>query len=98
MHYVIYAPDKPDSKDRRAATRPRHLEYWKNSPLKVLLAGPMIDEDTGDMKGSMLLIDAEDIETVREHAFQDPYWTEGVFGSIDVTAIRLPLGTLAGKL
>ena len=98
MHYVIWGLDKPDSPDARANARPRHLEYWQKTPLTVLLAGPMIDESTGNMKGSMLLIDADDIETVREHAFNDPYWTEGVFGSIDVTAIRLPLGVLAGKL
>jgi uncharacterized protein YciI len=99
MHYVIWAPDKPDSKERRAATRPRHLEYWgAGAPLKVLLAGPMIDEATGEMRGSMLLVEAEDIGTVREAAFRDPYWTGGVFERIDISAMRLPLGVLAGKL
>lgn len=99
MLYVIYAPDKSDSKDRRAATRPRHLEYWgKNAPFKVILAGPMLDEGTGDMQGSMLIVEADDIESVREAAFQDPYWTEGVFERIDITAVRLPLGVLAERL
>jgi hypothetical protein len=98
MHYVIWAPDKADSKERRAATRPRHLDYWKNTPLTVVLAGPMLDEASGDMKGSMLLVEADDIDTVREHAFQDPYWTEGVFESIDIRAVRLPLGYMAEKL
>jgi len=99
MLYVIYAPDKSDSKERRAATRPRHLEYWgKNAPFKVILAGPMLDEGTGDMQGSMLIVEADDIESVREAAFQDPYWTEGVFERIDITAVRLPLGVLADKL
>jgi uncharacterized protein YciI len=99
MLYIIHAPDKADSKDRRAATRPRHLEYWgKDAPLKVILAGPMIDEATGDMKGSMLIVEADSIGAVKQAANADPYWTEGVFERMDITAVRLPLGVLAEKL
>ena len=99
MLYIIHAPDKSDSKDRRAATRPRHLEYWgKGAPLKVILAGPMIDEPTGDMKGSMLIVEADTLDQVKQAAHADPYWTEGVFERMDITAVRLPLGVLAEKL
>ena len=99
MFYVIHAPDKADSRDRRAATRPRHLEYWgKNAPLKVILAGPMIDEASGDMKGSVLIVEAESLEAVKQAANGDPYWTEGVFERMDISAVRLPLGVLAEKL
>ncbi|MBI1180574.1 MAG: YciI family protein [Alphaproteobacteria bacterium] len=98
MHYVIWAPDKADSKERRAAARPKHLEFWGNSPLKLVLAGPMIDEATGAMKGSMLLIEAESLEAVRAQAEIDPYWTEGVFERMEISAVRLPLGYLAEKL
>ncbi|MGE0665132.1 MAG: YciI family protein [Sphingomonadales bacterium] len=99
MLYIIHAPDKSDSRDRRAATRPRHLDYWgKGAPLKVILAGPMIDEPTGDMKGSMLIVEAESLDAVKQAANADPYWTEGVFERMDITAVRLPLGILAEKL
>jgi uncharacterized protein YciI len=99
MLYIIHAPDKADSKERRLATRPRHLDYWgKNPPLKVILAGPMIDEPTGDMKGSMLIVEADSLDQVKQAANADPYWTDGVFERMDITAVRLPLGILAEKL
>ena len=95
MHFIVYAPDKPGALERRMAVRPKHLEYWSETPLKVFVAGPMLDEETGKPAGSVLIIEADDIATVRQHAEADPYWVEGVFEKLEINPIRLLLGEMA---
>ena len=94
MHYIIYAPDKPNNLDRRMEVRPRHLAYWQEQAAKLYVAGPMLD-DNGDFCGSMLIVEADTIDEVRALAEADPYWTDGVFGSMDITQINLSLGAHA---
>ncbi|MDA0338777.1 MAG: YciI family protein [Proteobacteria bacterium] len=98
MHFVVWAPDKADAVERRMDVRPRHLEYWGNSDLRVLVAGPMLDEATGEPKGSMLVVEADDIAVVRASMDADPYRTEGVFETVDVRPIKFTLGELAPQL
>ena len=47
--------------------------------------------------GSMLVLEADNLADVRALAEADPYWTEGVFGSIEVSATNLFLGRLASQ-
>lgn len=94
MHFMVTGRDKEDALEHRAATRPRHLEYYGNVSLKILLAGPLLQEGSGNPVGSMLVVEADDIEEVRKVAEGDPYFTDGVFGSLTVEPMRLALGTL----
>ncbi len=94
MHFMVVGRDKEDALERRAETRPRHLEYYGNASIKILLAGPLLDDGTGDPIGSMLVVEADDIGEVRKIAEGDPYFTDGVFGSLEVVAMRLVLGDL----
>ena len=94
MHYIVYAPDKPDNLARRMEVRPRHLAYWQENSACIFVAGPMFD-DNGDFCGSTLIIEADDIETVRALAEADPYWTDGVFESLNINQINLSLGANA---
>jgi uncharacterized protein YciI len=98
MLFAIWAPDKPNNLEKRMEVRPRHLDYWGNMDLRVILAGPMLDEETGDLQGSMLIVEADDIETVRARAEADPYWTDGVFEQMVIKPVRLPLGDLAESI
>ena len=94
MHYIVYAPDKPNNLAHRMEVRPHHLAYWQEHGTTLFVAGPMLD-DNGDFCGSVLIVEADDIESVRKLAEADPYWTEGVFGSLDITQINLSLGAHA---
>jgi uncharacterized protein YciI len=59
MHFVVYALDKPGSGDIRAAHRDAHRARLREpgQPLKVVTAGPMLD-DAKNAIGSLLIIDA----------------------------------------
>jgi len=95
MHFIIYAQDKPGAVERRMEVRPRHLEHWGNPPVRIVAGGPMVDEETSNMKGSVLIVEADDMATVRAYAEKDPYWVEGVFESLAIRPMRLLLGDAA---
>ena len=94
MHFMILGRDIEDGVEKRAATRPRHLDFWQDVPIEILLAGPLLEDGSGDPKGSMLVVEAETVDEVRAVAEADPYFTDGVFDSLEVVPMRLGFGTL----
>ena len=94
MHFMVMGRDKEGAVEHRAATRQRHLAYYGDVQIKILLAGPLLDDGTGNPIGSMLVVEANDIEEVREMAQGDPYFIDGVFGSLEVMPMRLGFGAL----
>ncbi len=81
MLFVIIGRDGPDGKTLRPGLRPSHLDHVrKHEPGgHVVLAGPFTDG-----AGSMLVVRFDSIEEARAMADSDPYWTGGVFESVEV--------------
>ena len=92
MLYVIHAIDKPDHLQVRLANRPAHVEYVKSGPNKLLLAGPLMQEDHETPKGTLLIIEAENLEEAEAFASNDPYNQAGLFAEITVTALNKTMG------
>jgi uncharacterized protein YciI len=89
MLYAIMAEDAPDSIERRAGTRPRHIEYLQ--PLiddgRVVLAGPhpVIDSPEAGpagYSGSLIVAQFASQKAAEEWAADDPYVKEGVFANV----------------
>jgi len=79
-HFLIYTEDKPDSLDVRMKAREAHLEWVMSDPqVKLISAGPWLD-DAGDMRGSLLIVSAESLETVKNWLEDDPYSKAGLTG------------------
>lgn len=82
--FLIYAQDKPDSLHIRQAERERHIAWLKSpSPVKLLAAGPWLDDD-GDMRGSLVIVQAENKKIVENWLAHDPYKLAGLTASIIV--------------
>jgi uncharacterized protein len=96
MQFVIYAKDKPNNLAHRMEVRPTHLDYWGENGGSVMLAGPLLDANEKPC-GSTLILEADTIEAARALAEGDPYYKEGVFGSLEVNATNMFLGKLAPK-
>jgi hypothetical protein len=91
MFYAIIGTDVPDSLSKRAATRPRHLEYIRQliDDGRVLLAGPLPAIDSPDpgpagMAGSLIVAEFESLREAKAWAAADPYSREGVFQSVAI--------------
>ena len=81
MLFVIHALDKKNSLQLRMNIREHHLAYLTNSPL--VFAGPLLDEQ-GEMCGSLIVLDMEDISEVENFAKNDPYALAGLFKSVEI--------------
>jgi uncharacterized protein len=95
MQFLVVARDGTDegALERRRRTRPTHLESIH--PLadagNVLVGGALLNE-SGDMIGSMLLVEFPDREGVDAWLAGDPYVTDGVWQDIEVHPFRTAVG------
>jgi uncharacterized protein YciI len=79
--FVIIGRDGPEAKAMRPTLRPAHLAHLDvyHREGRVKLAGPLTDG-----AGSLIVIEAPDLEAVRRIADADPYVTGGVFASVEI--------------
>lgn len=82
MLFVVTALDKPDSLSLRLSVRDAHLAYARETG-RMKLGGPFLDAE-GQMCGSLMIVEAPDLETVRTWNGQDPYAKAGLFASVDI--------------
>jgi uncharacterized protein len=87
MQFAIYCLDKPGSLDLRMATRNAHLAYMDTKPIDIVLAGPLLD-DAGGMRGSLFIVEADDLTAVRRFSEADPYRKAGLFESVTFHGFR----------
>ncbi len=94
MPYVITCLDKPGALDLRIRTRERHLAYADTFVERLLLAGPMLDEE-GAPIGSLFLLDAADAAEARRFADGDPYNEVGLFVEVTIRPFNVVRGRYA---
>lgn len=83
MFVALIAHDKPGALPVRQENRPAHVEYLKSTGV-VAQAGPFLDDD-GNMIGSLVILDVEDMAQAQEWADNDPYAKAGLFQSVSLT-------------
>ena len=88
--FAMIAKDKPGTGDQRTATRPVHLEHLKAMGDKLVLAGALMGED-GNPEGSLLVLEAADLDAAKATLLADPFVTQGIFGSVEVKPWRLAI-------
>lgn len=84
MLIALIARDKPGALQTRLDTRDAHVTYLKESG-PVRQAGPLLD-DAGQMCGSLVVLEVEDMAAAQAWADNDPYAHAGLFE--DVTLIQ----------
>lgn len=91
--FVLVCHDKPNSLELRMATRETHLAYARANSGKVKLGGPILDAK-GDMAGSLLIFDTEDVAEVQAFTDADPYALAGLFAKVEILPFKATLGSL----
>ena len=92
--FAIHCLDKPASLELRLANREAHLAYAGSFKAHIKLGGPLLNE-AGEMAGSMLIMEFDDIEQARAFSADDPYVKAGLFQRVDITAFKPTLGGFA---
>jgi uncharacterized protein YciI len=88
MHFVVYCLDKTGHQKIRAANRAAHLEYLQQFLPQILFAGPLLDDGSDDMIGSLLVMEFADRAAAEAFAAGDPYGKAGLFASVRITPWR----------
>lgn len=82
MLFVLVAIDKENSLALRMATRDAHFAYARETNV-VRLGGPFLDAK-GDMAGSLIIFEAENLEAARRWHANDPYAKAGLFARSEI--------------
>ncbi len=88
MKYVLVCEDRNDSLELRLANREKHLAFIGGLGDRVSLAGPMLSDDGERMVGSVLIIEADSPEEIRQIADSDPYAQAGLFDKVTIRPFR----------
>jgi hypothetical protein len=90
--YALTCMDKENGLETRMGARPDHLA-WVQSTGMLRLGGPFLDE-AGDMAGSLMIIEAADLEAARQFNRDDPYTKAGLWRSVDIRPFKVTFGPL----
>ncbi len=90
MLFALIATDKPDALQTRMDNREAHLAYVAETGV-VEMAGPMLDEN-GQMCGSMIILDVQDLAAAQVWAKNDPYAKAGLFSEVTLRAWKRVIG------
>ena len=84
MLIALIARDKTGALEIRKANREAHLAYIKETGV-VSQAGPLLS-DAGEMCGSLVVLDVEDMSAAQSWADNDPYANAGLFENVELIA------------
>lgn len=87
--YAIICRDQPGRLQTRLDTREAHLAHIRDSGI-VRLAGPFIE--AGQMSGSLVVVEADDLAGAQAWADADPYRAAGLFASVEVIEWKKVVG------
>ncbi len=82
MLIALIAKDKDGALQTRLDNRAAHVAHLKDSGV-VVHAGPFVN-DAGDMCGSLVVLDVEDMAAAENWAANDPYAKAGLFASSEL--------------
>lgn len=87
--FAVICRDRPGALQTRLDTREAHLAHIRDSGI-VAMAGPLIEN--GEMRGSLVILDAPDLPAAEDWAANDPYKSAGLFDSVQVTEWKKVIG------
>jgi len=82
MLIALIARDKAGALQTRLDNRDAHVAYLKSTGV-VSQAGPLLD-DAGDMAGSLVILDVEDMAAAQAWVEGDPYGKAGLFEKVEL--------------
>ena len=92
MEFLLIAKDGDDAEalERRLKARDAHIAYSDEAVKRgeQLVAAALLD-DKGDMRGSAVVVDFENIEALKKWLEVEPYMTGNVWKDLDIIPCRV---------
>ncbi len=90
MRFALMTKDKPGALQTRMDNREAHLAYITETGV-VEMAGPVLDDD-GQMCGSLIVLEVDDLAAAQAWADNDPYAKAGLFSDVTLRAWKKVIG------
>ena len=90
MRVALICKDKPGALQTRLDTRAAHLAHIETSGV-VEMAGPFLSPE-GQMTGSLVVLNVDDLKAAQEWAAADPYAKAGLFESVTISEWKKVIG------
>ena len=87
MQFLVLAYDGENKLAKRLEVRPQHLANLPKD--HVICAGGLLTEDTGQMKGSAMVMEFESRSALDEYLRTEPYVVAGVWEKITVEPMNV---------
>jgi uncharacterized protein len=94
-YFAVWATDHAGMLDQRLRVREAHRARLRDPGMhqvKVIAGGPTLDDADVAMNGSLLVVQADEIDAVRRFVAEDPYALAGVYASVEVRPWQWSLG------
>lgn len=92
MLYMIMCKDKPGKLDVRKAKLDEHRTYVDNQPLKVVMSGPLVEDDGETMQGSLYMLEADTLDQAKNFYLNDPLYAADIWEDVTVSAFAKRVG------
>jgi uncharacterized protein len=96
MLFVAVAIDKNDSLALRMSVREAHFAYARETGV-IKLGGPFLD-DKGEMRGSLIIFEATDLDAAKVWHANDPYVKAGLFARSEVRPWKATFNPIGAQL
>ena len=90
MRFALMCQDNPGLLEVRKTNREAHLAYIQDTGV-VEMAGPLLNE-AGEMAGSLIILDVDDLAAAQAWADNDPYAKAGLFADVTLSAWNKVIG------
>jgi uncharacterized protein YciI len=92
--FLLIHIDKPSSLALRMANREAHLDYCRANASIIRLGGPIMNE-AGEMAGSMLILETDDVAAATAFSDNDPYTLANLFQRRNVSPFKVTMGAIS---
>jgi len=96
MAMICFCTDRPGAAATRRSATPAHLAYIETILDHILVAGPLIMQETGEYNASCFVYDTDCEEEALKWLHGDPYFKAGVYDDVKCRAFRPAAGTWIG--
>ena len=77
--FVMIAKDRPATGEQRTATRPVHMDHLAAMGDRLVFAGALMG-DNGSPEGSLLVLEADNLEAAKAVLLADPFVQKAYLG------------------
>ncbi|MBT4703253.1 MAG: YciI family protein [Rhodospirillaceae bacterium] len=86
MLFAIYCIDKPGMAEKRVAVMQPHRDYLAQVSVKIVMSGPLVDDDGETVVGSLYVVEAADRAEIEAFQKDDPLVLADLWELVEVRA------------